>query len=143
MSYSRRCSLLVSHFQFPPPVAASFSPSRSSLLTLLSSTMRPPLRSTRSKSFLRTSEAREGDSQSEESFVSSVRTVPVQPITIGSLSVPSTITICDMNYASFGPPKKARHRMTDLQLEKLEALYQRTTHPTREEKQQLGTEVDM
>ena len=39
--------------------------------------------------------------------------------------------------------KKSRHRMTDLQLERLEALYQLDTHPTREQKQALGEEVGM
>lgn len=39
--------------------------------------------------------------------------------------------------------KKPRHRMTDLQLERLEALYQQDTHPTREQKQALGEEVGM
>ncbi|KAI0347800.1 homeobox-domain-containing protein [Trametopsis cervina] len=39
--------------------------------------------------------------------------------------------------------KKPRHRMTDRQLEQLEALYQRDTHPTREQKQTLGDEVGM
>ena len=39
--------------------------------------------------------------------------------------------------------KKPRHRMTDMQLERLEALYQQDTHPTREQKQALGDEVGM
>ena len=39
--------------------------------------------------------------------------------------------------------KKSRHRMTDLQLERLEALYQYATHPTRQEKESLGKEVGM
>ena len=39
--------------------------------------------------------------------------------------------------------KKPRHRMTDLQLERLEVLYQLDTHPTREQKQALGDEVGM
>ena len=39
--------------------------------------------------------------------------------------------------------KKPRHRMTDKQLERLEALYQLDTHPTREQKQALGEEVGM
>ena len=39
--------------------------------------------------------------------------------------------------------KKPRHRMTDVQLERLEALYQQDTHPTREQKQALGDEVGM
>ncbi|KAI0095083.1 homeobox domain-containing protein [Irpex rosettiformis] len=39
--------------------------------------------------------------------------------------------------------KKPRHRMTDKQLERLEALYQEDTHPTRERKQALGDDVGM
>jgi hypothetical protein len=39
--------------------------------------------------------------------------------------------------------KKPRHRMTDKQLERLEALYQQDTHPTRDQKQALGDEVGM
>ncbi|CAL1695045.1 unnamed protein product [Somion occarium] len=39
--------------------------------------------------------------------------------------------------------KKTRHRMTDHQLERLEALYQYATHPTRQEKEALGDEVGM
>lgn len=39
--------------------------------------------------------------------------------------------------------KKSRHRMTDLQLERLETLYQYATHPTRQEKEDLGKEVSM
>lgn len=39
--------------------------------------------------------------------------------------------------------KKPRHRMTDKQLERLEALYQQDTHPTREQKQALGDDVGM
>ncbi|KAK7695292.1 hypothetical protein QCA50_002482 [Cerrena zonata] len=39
--------------------------------------------------------------------------------------------------------KKSRHRMTDLQLERLETLYQYATHPTRQEKEDLGHEVGM
>ncbi|KAI0706102.1 homeobox domain-containing protein [Cytidiella melzeri] len=39
--------------------------------------------------------------------------------------------------------KKPRHRMTDKQLERLEALYQEDTHPTREQKQALGDDVGM
>jgi hypothetical protein len=39
--------------------------------------------------------------------------------------------------------KKPRHRMTDLQLERLEALYTQDTHPTREQKQALGEAVGM
>ncbi|KAI0079620.1 hypothetical protein K474DRAFT_1705526 [Panus rudis PR-1116 ss-1] len=34
--------------------------------------------------------------------------------------------------------KKSRHRMTNVQLQQLEALYQKSTHPSREEKQALG-----
>ncbi|KAJ3555423.1 hypothetical protein NM688_g2586 [Phlebia brevispora] len=41
------------------------------------------------------------------------------------------------------PDKKPRHRMTDRQLERLEALYQQDTHPSREQKQALGEEVGM
>ena len=39
--------------------------------------------------------------------------------------------------------KKPRHRMTDKQLVRLEALYQEDTHPTREQKQALGDDVGM
>ncbi|GJE85807.1 homeobox domain-containing protein [Phanerochaete sordida] len=39
--------------------------------------------------------------------------------------------------------KKPRHRMTDMQLERLEVLYEQDTHPTREQKQALGEEVGM
>ncbi|KAH9942940.1 hypothetical protein B0H21DRAFT_695671 [Amylocystis lapponica] len=39
--------------------------------------------------------------------------------------------------------KKSRHRMTDLQLSRLEALYERTTHPNRTEKQTLSNDVGM
>jgi len=39
--------------------------------------------------------------------------------------------------------KKPRHRMTNRQLEHLEALYQRSTHPSRQEKDTLANKVGM
>lgn len=100
--------------------------------------MRPPLRSTRSKTSQPTEAARPG-----QLLVSNIRTVPVQPITLSSSSsFSSSIRICNVPPGP-GPPKKPRHRMTDLQLERLEALYEQTTHPSREEKEKLGNEVGM
>ena len=42
-----------------------------------------------------------------------------------------------------GKIKKSRHRMTNQQLDRLEALYQKSTHPSRQAKQELGDEVGM
>ena len=39
--------------------------------------------------------------------------------------------------------RKPRHRMNDRQLEQLETLYQRTTHPTKAEKSSLAREFDV
>ncbi|THH33460.1 hypothetical protein EUX98_g746 [Antrodiella citrinella] len=39
--------------------------------------------------------------------------------------------------------KKPRHRMTNRQLEHLESLYQRSTHPSRQEKEALANKVGM
>ncbi|KAH8099355.1 hypothetical protein BXZ70DRAFT_295006 [Cristinia sonorae] len=39
--------------------------------------------------------------------------------------------------------KKPRHRMTNRQLEHLEALYQKATHPSRQEKETLANKVEM
>lgn len=39
--------------------------------------------------------------------------------------------------------KQVRHRMTDKQLSKLDALYEWHTHPTTAEKQVLGNEVGL
>ena len=39
--------------------------------------------------------------------------------------------------------KKPRHRMTNRQLEHLEALYQKATHPSRQDKEALATKVGM
>lgn len=39
--------------------------------------------------------------------------------------------------------KKPRHRMTNRQLEHLEALYQKATHPSRQDKEELGKKVGM
>jgi len=39
--------------------------------------------------------------------------------------------------------KKPRHRMTDRQLEQLEILYQQKSHPSRQAKQELATDVGM
>lgn len=42
-----------------------------------------------------------------------------------------------------GKTKKSRHRMTNQQLDRLEALYQHSTHPSRQAKQELGDKVGM
>lgn len=86
--------------------------------------MRPPARTTRSA---RSAEAPEPVSALR-------RAVSVNP---GSSRSSRTGT------PSSDKDKKPRHRMTDKQLERLEALYDQDTHPTREEKQALGDEVGM
>ncbi|OBZ78770.1 Homeobox protein ceh-5 [Grifola frondosa] len=60
-----------------------------------------------------------------------VSTVPIQPIYIVNSPVDGSLE------------KKPRHRMTDSQLERLEALYRKNTHPTRAEKQELAEDVGM
>ncbi|KAI0328155.1 hypothetical protein GY45DRAFT_1215456, partial [Cubamyces sp. BRFM 1775] len=42
-----------------------------------------------------------------------------------------------------GAEKRARHKMTDFQLQKLEALYQEDTHPSRAAKEKVAQEVGM
>ncbi|KAI0673336.1 hypothetical protein C8Q78DRAFT_618265 [Trametes maxima] len=42
-----------------------------------------------------------------------------------------------------GAEKRARHKMTDAQLQRLEELYQLNTHPSREAKEDLAREVGM
>lgn len=105
--------------------------------------MRPPLRSTRSKSSSQPLEAvAHTGPRHGQLLVSNIRTVPVQPITLSSSSsFNNSIKLC--NLPSGALPKKPRHRMTDLQLERLETLYEQTTHPTREDKEKLGNEVGM
>ena len=88
--------------------------------------MRPPTRTTRSARRL---------SDAQES--SPARRLPNSKI--APKPVARSVSRSETSYAD----KKPRHRMTDKQLERLEALYQQDTHPTREQKQALGEEVGM
>ena len=47
------------------------------------------------------------------------------------------------DHRTSGKTKKSRHRMTNQQLDRLEALYQKSTHPSRQAKQELGEQVGM
>ena len=89
--------------------------------------MRPPARTTRSVRRL-------SDAQDPPSPTRRPANPKIAPkAALRSVSKPATA------YSE----KKPRHRMTDLQLERLEALYQQDTHPSREQKQALGDEVGM
>ena len=94
-------------------------------------TMRPPTRTTRS--VRRLSDAH--DSDEPPSPARRTANSKIAPKLVGR-------SISSKSGAPYAE-KKPRHRMTDLQLERLEALYQQDTHPTRDQKQALGEEVGM
>ncbi|THH12804.1 hypothetical protein EW146_g7354 [Bondarzewia mesenterica] len=108
--------------------------------------MRPPTRSTRSSS---RSLSEHAISQSRESAKSpSLRLLLPQTqshskSSSNAVDAGSTAGSAAPNISSTKPgehltERKARHRMTDRQLQMLEALFQQTTHPTKEEKAALA-----
>ncbi len=93
--------------------------------------MRPPTRNTRSTS-----------TRVSVDTNTSTTTKETPGETDGSL-LKSTLVLSKKGYHTSGKTKKSRHRMTNQQLDRLEALYQKSTHPSRHAKQELGDEVGM
>ena len=102
----------------PRPSTLTFPPRQDSSLKV--DNMRPAVRTTRAMRAINVEELDVVDAGPRQSAGSSRTSTPVSD-----------------------KGKKPRHRMTDKQLVRLEALYQEDTHPTREQKQALGDDVGM
>jgi hypothetical protein len=98
--------------------------------------MRPEFRATRS---VRTVPTWQNSSESAVSKSNIKKAPSARPV-----SLPPTVSSHYISGAiELSWKKQVRHRMTDVQLLNLDALYERNTHPTTEEKQALGKQVGL
>ena len=145
-----QAAFLLFRFSFQPRPARPRGTSLAFFLSFSSismpTTMRPSTRSTRSTRSL--SEHASTKQSQVTARPSSVQLLlpQAQRIALESHNVGLNNTTSVSAAGKLGEhvtERKPRHRMNDRQLEQLETLYQRTTHPTKAEKSSLAREFDV